>query len=890
MKPVQKALALGVAGLCGGAYALPQQVPYYTSKFPQHPQNLGYAGDYPKYWQGESYTPGKNQEPTYYDRAPPSFAEPEPTPPRPNFTGTKYPAKEAIKYYSGESFPIKSVAEPGDYASQAEPENASSNNIKITNDTPFGAIDNDKSYTRITKSPSLGGAEPASVAADPQKVLNNDNTKGEDTSGDPWSSFSFGVVSDTLNYRDPYQGREGQYERKTDAMSKIEKMMGKEYSAKEVAEASGTTKPAPSRLRRRGEPAYNKNKKKKKPHPTFDRKPMTYAQFTAIDDSDEPPYLINGQPPADWEYKYTEPEYDAAYLRNFGYDIRGYDLPTLKLIDEYECHARDAGLFRPYMYNPYIPDLTMDIDGNWKTPAARAVSDEKEDSLSKRDWPEHIQAKAEKMMNSAKDMQEKGQLVIDNDPAYQNSLREKEKKELAAAQAAADAEAEAAAEQEGDPFNLLPPTGKNKSAAGSNRKAYPGGMTDDMSPPPQNIQPGSKTAKVTKQPASQGQPRQPVQPAHKQPNGNAPSQSRKNANKAPQNQQQPQRKNQPMGNFPQQGGAKGGFKKNPMMKRDVTFAAGHKSPINKATIHSPEYPPGTTITRKTKCNDAGKCITVAEPVAAPVGEAKTVTGQIYDGQPQLRPGVAPRPVAPRPVAAPAPVVASANAIFQIGDGQIQASPRVVAAPAPSPEVRIIKTAQAPPPAPVVVERPVAQPRVEVSYIPVVKQGEVLCPETVTKEVEVITEVTKAVPKLQKIQVEKEVQVEKQVPVVKKVVKKPCGCESSSCSCDSTPSTCPCGDPSCGKDITGPEGCTCGAPGCNCNGGGNGGPRSFSSSHSNGIKDASCKDGPGCNASGAGNGGSHGHGHGHSRTDKIPATPSELEAFWRKQVPEAFKND
>ncbi|KAG0643337.1 hypothetical protein HOY80DRAFT_462685 [Tuber brumale] len=804
MKPAQHALALSVAGLCGTAYALPQ-IPYYASRFPQHPQNLGHAGNYPKYWQGESYTPGSNREPAYYNwNAEP---EPETAPPHPDFAGTRHPAKGAIKYYGAQNFPTKSVAEPTDADTpkpEPEPENASSSNIKITNDTPSGPAKNDKSYTRITKSSSVGGPGPAPAIAEKKVVTDKGDgddagstTSGEDVSDDLWNSFSFGVVSDTLNYHDPYEGREGEYKRKTNAISKIEKMMGKEYSAKEIADASSTSTPSNSRVRRRGLPHRRR---------TANPEPIAYQRLTTIKEEEEE------------EEKYYEPEYDNDHIRIFGYDIRGYDLPTLKLIDAYEREAHKAGVFRPFMYNPHIPDLTMDADGNWKTPAAR------QPYLTKRGWPEHIRAKAEKMMHSAKNMQEKGQLVIDNDPTYQKSLREKE---LATAQATAKPET---AKEEEDPLGLLPATRKGKGSVVPNRKASLGGMSNTTSHPPQNTQPGSITAEAAKQ------------IVQKQPSklNNTDAAPRKGANRALLNKQLllQKKKKHPMPNFPKQGRFKGGFMSH-IGKRDTTYLAG------------PEYPPGTTITRKKKCDDEGKCVTVDQPVAIPtpvVGAKAFVVKQITDGQPQIHPYVAPQPIAPAPVHAPVSTAASAV-------------PHTVTAPAvkaPTPQVHPPATVEEPP-----------QAHLVVTYVPVVKPGRVLYPEDIPEE-----KVEVPRPKPEKDQVEEE------------AVRMPCGCECSSCSSceyDTAPvATCPCGDPECGK---GPGECTCGAPGCNCNERTRS-PRSSSTSYSNGVKNASRKNRPGRNTSGGSNRGGHTHGKGR----RAPSTPAELETFWRKQVPGAFKND
>jgi len=239
------------------------------------------------------------------------------------------------------------------------------------------------------------------------------------------------------------------------------------------------------------------------------------------------------------------------------------------------------------------------------------------------------------------------------------------------------------------------------------------------------------------------------------------------------------------------------------------------------------------IIRKKKCDSAGKCVTVAQPVGNAF-ETKGFITQLDDGQPQIRHGVAPRPIAPAPVPAPAP-----SPVVRI----LRQAP----APSPVPEV-IIQQAPAPEAHPVTVVKAPVQPRITVSYVPVVKPG----------------------------------QVEKQVPAVKEVAEKPCGCKSSSCPCEyatAPAATCPCGDPNCGKGDMGPGGCTCGAPGCNCNKG----TGEFPILHPNGAKDISCNKGAAHNTPGTGNGG-------HPHVRKVPSTPAELEAFWREQVPEAFRHD
>lgn len=441
------------------AFSLPQ-IPYYTSRFPQHPQNLGYGGDYPKYWQGEAYSPPQEAA-SYYS---PTISAPEapsaPLEQRPSFTDRKYPAREAIKYYGGSQFPVNEEEASG------EPDK-SVQNVKIKNDTPSG--DNDKSFTRITKSSGLGGIakkkkasleddeapakksgglETIADAAIPEfnsaaeAAEDKDKEAEEESEPENWNSFTLGVVSDTLVYHDPYENREGGFERKTNAMDKIEKMMGREYGKKDT------------KSRR---------------------------------------------------------------------------------------------------------------------------------SLGKRDWPEHIQEKALKMMDSASNMQTKGQKTIDNDPAYQESLKAKNPapEPAPAPKSTFPVAPKSKGPQQASPSkqpqgNQATPSQQKKKPVGSGGgDLVPPGKTGKLgkakgqSPPPQQQGPrpqsnqsqpdqqrqSPRAQKSAKDPRIPSDPNQPRQPTHKQPNQKQPNQRQPKGDLAHNtgNSKQPQQGNFPSQDLPRKG-------------------------------------------------------------------------------------------------------------------------------------------------------------------------------------------------------------------------------------------------------------------------------------------------------------------------------------------------
>lgn len=649
-------------------------------------------GDYPKYWQGEGgyRAPGLDQgEPIYYNNPspPPSPIAPKP---KPDFTQTKYPAKSAIKFYGGESFPVRSVSK------EAAGENEASESVKITNDTPFGAVGNDRSYTRITKSPSLQNA----VVPEPVQVDDVSDSSTDGSNDDQWNSFSFGVVSDTITYHDPYEGREGDFARKTHAMKKIERMMGNGYSAKERA---GEPSP-PSRVRRGlykrtyepFSPSIEESSSETQHAVSKSRKRVENDIVVEV-------IAPNEDPDALFYPSYFEPVADEAFLTNYGYDRRLYSIPTLRRIEAFERSAVAAGTFDPSPDNPFTPRLRLvihdgiddddcgceeddvdevdcgceevgddlfdfdeedfcddevviyDDEDDFYLDEANDFYDDEDDFydrdeedfydrdertfndfnnfgdrrfsdrsytdrsygdrsygdrgftvrgydrgddffgrgfnfgnvgffngpdfgpfLAKRDWPQHIQEKASKMMNNAKEMQEKGQVVMDNDPKYQESLKEKEmqkEREMAAQASPADS-------------NPAPPQ-VSKAAPAANKKAFPGGTGrgGNLPPAPQANQPaGEMRVKQPMQPNNPGQPRQPEhkQPEHKQPAHPNHGQQQPR----PQRQAQPQQpKKQPQqGNFPQQGfpqkyGKAGkGFKKAAppkLQRRDTIIPAGY---------------------------------------------------------------------------------------------------------------------------------------------------------------------------------------------------------------------------------------------------------------------------------------------------------------------------
>lgn len=193
-------------------------------------------------------------------------------------------------------------------------------------------------------------------------------------------------------------------------------------------------------------------------------------------------------------------------------------------------------------------------------------------SLSKRDWPEHIQEKALKMMDSASSMQNKGQKTIDNDPSYQESLRAKNPApEPAAAPkstfpVAPKSKEQAPKQPQGKEASPPPPKKKAVGSGGGDlvpsEKSGKLGRTKGKAPPPQQQAPRPQLNQ--KQPNQQQQPRpqkssksprpasgsgQPSQPAHRQPAQPNGDMSRRTGNK------QPQQGNFPVQDLPSKGGS-----------------------------------------------------------------------------------------------------------------------------------------------------------------------------------------------------------------------------------------------------------------------------------------------------------------------------------------------
>jgi len=211
----------------------------YVSKYPQHPVNLGYGDNYPKYWQNEAYNPvdfpPQPRIPFYpypYSNAwksttPPASPEevdvkvveqPKYTPPH-GFPSSKTPAKDAIHAYSvaaqrvseetaAEEQPptpkAKAAGEPSLVKEQDR--GKSSKNLKFTGD---GGDGDGTGYTKVVNNPRKS------------------SSKGGDSSGhSDWNQFSYGVVSDTLVHHDPYEATPVDGERRTNAMGKVQKLIG----------------------------------------------------------------------------------------------------------------------------------------------------------------------------------------------------------------------------------------------------------------------------------------------------------------------------------------------------------------------------------------------------------------------------------------------------------------------------------------------------------------------------------------------------------------------------------------------------------------------------------------------------------------------------------------
>ncbi|KAF8545497.1 hypothetical protein BDD12DRAFT_10917 [Trichophaea hybrida] len=214
----------------------------YVSKYPQHPVNLGYGDNYPKYWQDEAYNPAEfppivqPRVPFYpypYSNAwkstsPPSTSEevdvkvveqPKYTPPY-GFPSSKTPAKDAIQAYSNAA---QRAAEEAAAAEEQPPaprakaagtpslvkeqdRGKSSKNLKFTGE---GGEGDGTGYTKVINNP--------------RKTSSKDGGNSGDSD---WNQFSYGVVSDTLVHHDPYDEALVDGERRTNAMGKIQKLLG----------------------------------------------------------------------------------------------------------------------------------------------------------------------------------------------------------------------------------------------------------------------------------------------------------------------------------------------------------------------------------------------------------------------------------------------------------------------------------------------------------------------------------------------------------------------------------------------------------------------------------------------------------------------------------------
>lgn len=223
------------------------------------------------------------------------------------FPGTKSPAKDAIAAYSQARIePQQQLGYPQEL--QGYPQELQEEEIARAGGARAKAVDNEPSFSKnqdprgaTTKNLKFSGN--GQEAGDGYtKVVNNPRrteTKDGGTDGQSdWNQFSYGVVSDTFVHHDPYATSGGDVvdgERRTNAMGKIQKLMGG-----------------------------------------------------------------NGQ--RSWD------------------NSSSWDVPRLE---------------------------------------KRGTDVEKRDQA----WPEHIQAKAEKMMKSAASMQDRGQSLMEADPAYQGNQK-----------------------------------------------------------------------------------------------------------------------------------------------------------------------------------------------------------------------------------------------------------------------------------------------------------------------------------------------------------------------------------------------------------------------------------------------------------------------------------
>jgi len=189
----------------------------YVSKYPNHPINMGYGNNYPKYWQNERYNPA-DYPPLMVPRVPfypapysqawkptaASAAQPvevkvlEPYTPPHGFPSSKTPAKDAIDAYSQPQGVRKTTG--------TEP--------AMRKDLNFGEGSDGTSYTKIINNPG--------PSKKPQEEVN--------ANGQPdWQKFSYGIVSDSLDHQ-PNSGAAVEadrgVERKTNAMGKVQSLIG----------------------------------------------------------------------------------------------------------------------------------------------------------------------------------------------------------------------------------------------------------------------------------------------------------------------------------------------------------------------------------------------------------------------------------------------------------------------------------------------------------------------------------------------------------------------------------------------------------------------------------------------------------------------------------------
>ncbi|KAA8902587.1 hypothetical protein FN846DRAFT_891452 [Sphaerosporella brunnea] len=365
----------------------------YVSKYPNHPINLGYGDNYPKYWQNQAYNPADYPPRVPFYPAPYSTAwkptnpgdggvaikvvDPEPAsfyvPPH-GFPSSKTPAKDAIEAYTAqaqrkeEQAALEAAAEEAERlraegaiaVAAAAAEEARHGPRKRSAGEPV--IHYEQGPEKTTKNMRfLGGDEGSGDGASYTKVVNNPRPKPREennANGQPdWQKFTYGVLNEAIEHHPGNERQEAGVpaERKTDAMGKVQKLIGS-----------------------------------------------------------------NGGGGTSW-----------------------YD------------HLQKRG-------------LEMD--------AALVKRDADADAQSADSWPDHIQQKAIKMMKSAASMQDRGQALMESDPAYgkakmkdANAVPASAEEQIAeAVEEAEEAEAEAEAEEEA--AIAAPPAQKRKTVPGKGAK------------------------------------------------------------------------------------------------------------------------------------------------------------------------------------------------------------------------------------------------------------------------------------------------------------------------------------------------------------------------------------------------------------------------------------